>query len=104
MSYCKNIHDSVKINSNFSFPDFSEGEVSDPDIIVEVKKDFDFSTKGLSRLDFWFYGKDGGNFVYFEDNFLGMTNKVLLKNLYKHYRGTELKRFSVFWWDMNEGC
>ncbi|CAD7769554.1 hypothetical protein AIOGIFDO_00636 [Candidatus Methanoperedenaceae archaeon GB37] len=80
-SYYNNIHDIVKINSNFLFPGFKPGEVSDPDITIEIKKDIDFSKEGLSRLDFWFYGKEGGNFVHFEDNFFGMKNKVLLKNL-----------------------
>ncbi|MCD6477533.1 MAG: hypothetical protein J7K87_00855 [Candidatus Aenigmarchaeota archaeon] len=81
MKYCKNIHDVVKVNSNFPFPGFEVGEVSDPDIIIEVKKDINFSKEGLSRLDFWFYGKEGGDFVYYEDTFFGVKNKVLLKNL-----------------------
>ena len=81
MSYCRNIHDAVKVNSNFPFPGFKPGEVSDPDITIEVKKDIDFSRERLSRLDFWFYGKEGGNFVYFEDRIFGVKNKILLKNL-----------------------
>jgi len=81
MKYCKNIHGVVKVNSNFHFPGFEVGEVSDPDITIEVKKDINFSKGGLSRLDFWFYGKEGENFVYFEDAFFGVKNKVLLKNL-----------------------
>lgn len=80
-NYYLNIHDIVKINSNFPFPDYKVGEVSDPDISIEVKKDINFSKEGLSRLDSWFYGKEGGDFVYFEDNFFGVKNKVLLKNL-----------------------
>lgn len=81
MNYCMNIHDALKINSDFPFSGFEVGEVSDPDITIEVKKDINFSKEGLSRLDFWFYGKEGGKFVYFEDTFFGVKNKVLLKNL-----------------------
>lgn len=81
MNYCMNIHDAVKINSNFPFPVFEVGEVSDPDISIEVKKDIDFSKDGLSKLDFWFYGKEGEDFVYYEDTFFGVENKVFLKNL-----------------------
>ncbi|HEC56628.1 MAG TPA: hypothetical protein ENI32_01900 [Candidatus Syntrophoarchaeum butanivorans] len=86
-----NIHDAVKVNSNFPFPGFKPGEVSDPDITIEVKKDIDFSREGLSRLDFWFYGKEGEDFVYFEDNFFGMKNKVLLKNLDGHFQKRNIK-------------
>lgn len=81
MKYYNNIHDVVKINSNSPFPGFKVGEVSDPDINIEVKKDINFSTEGLSRLDFWFYGKEGEDFVYYEDTFFGVKNKVLLKNI-----------------------
>lgn len=81
MKYYNNIHDVVKINSNSPFPGFKVGEVSDPDINIEVKKDINFSKEGLNRLDFWFYGKEGGDFVYYEDTFFGVKNKVLLKNI-----------------------
>ena len=81
MSFYLNIHDMVKINSNYKFPGYNHGTVSDPDISIEVKKDFNFSKRGLNRLDYWFYGKEGGNLVYFEDNLFGIRNKVLLENL-----------------------
>lgn len=80
-NYYKNIHDIIKISSNYTFPGYEVGEVSDPDITIEVKKDINFSKEGLSRLDFWFYGKEGEDFLYFEDNFFGVKNKVLLENL-----------------------
>lgn len=81
MSFYLNVHGIVKINSNYEFPGYELGTVLDPDISIEVKKDFNFSKRGLNRLDYWFYGKEGGNLVYFEDNLFGMKNKVLLKNL-----------------------
>lgn len=37
--------------------------------------------KECSRIDFWFYGKQESNFIYFEDTFFGLRNQVLLKNL-----------------------
>jgi len=81
MNYYNNIHDTVKINSNFPFPGFKIGKVPDPDIIIEVRKDINFSKEGLSRLDFWLYGKEEEDFVYYEDHSLGMKDKILLKNL-----------------------
>jgi len=79
--YHLNVHNTMKINSNYPFPGFKVGEVPDPDIIIKVKKDINFSKEGLTRLDFWFYGKEGEDFVYYEDNSLGVNDKVLLKNL-----------------------
>ena len=81
MKYHCSIHDIVKISSNFPFPGYEVGEVSDPDIVVEIRKDLNFSKDGLSKLDFWFYGREGEEFVYFEDNLFGVKNKVLLKCL-----------------------
>ena len=37
MNYCMNIDDAVKINSDFPFSGYEVGEVSDPDITIEVK-------------------------------------------------------------------
>ena len=34
-----------------------------------------------SHLDLWFYGRESENFIYYEDNFFGLKNQILLKNL-----------------------
>jgi len=49
---------------------------------IEVVNRIDESIKkDCSRLDFWFYGKENEDFVYFEDYFFGLRNQILLKNL-----------------------
>ena len=55
----------------------------------EIVKTIDSDYKqNSSRLDFWFYGQQNKNFVYFEDVFFGLKNQILLKNLLGE---TELK-------------
>ncbi len=52
------------------------------DVRIRVRiEDFDFPKDGLSKLDYWFYGREGGDFVYYEDKLFGKEDKVLLKNL-----------------------
>jgi len=81
MKYHCSIHDIVKISSNFPFPGYEAGEVSDPDIVVEIRKDINFNNSRLSKLDFWFYGKEGEDVVYYEDRIFGIDDKILLRNL-----------------------
>jgi len=83
MNYSYNIHNIVKIDSNIpvSSDYFRVEWVSDPDLVIRLKKEVNFSKKGLSRLDYWFYGKEGEDIVYYEDIVFGVKNKVLLKNL-----------------------
>jgi len=87
MTYTYNIHDVVKIESDIMLLNrafhryFLSSDVSDPDLIIKIRKNVDFSKKGLSRHDLWFYGKEGKDFVYYEDRILGMKDKVLIKNL-----------------------
>lgn len=49
-----------------------------------LKKDF-LDTKieknSCSRVDYWFYGRQNEKFLYYEDTFFGLKNKILLKNL-----------------------
>lgn len=50
--------------------------------LVKVRiEEFEFQKDGLSRVDYWFYGKEYEDFVYYEDKLFGKTDKVLLKNL-----------------------
>ena len=86
MTFTYNIHNVLKIQSdvrlmNYAFHKyFLSDETDDPDIIIRIAKDIE-KPKGLSRHDRWFYGKEGGDLVYYEDNLLGMNDKVLVKNI-----------------------
>ena len=64
----------------------------------EVVKTIDSDYKrNCSRLDFWFYGRQNEDFIYFEDVFFGLKNQILLKNLVGE---TELKvTKSCLWLD-----
>ncbi len=87
MTYAYNIHDILKVESDIALLNepfhryFLVDEVSEPDISIKMYKDFDFPTNGLSRHDLWFYGKEGEDFVYYNDRIFGMKDKVLVKNL-----------------------
>jgi Holliday junction resolvase len=49
--------------------------MNEKDIGKEIVK------KECGRVDFWFYGKHNEKFLYYEDTFFGLKNKILLKNL-----------------------
>ena len=77
------IHDIVRVVSNYPFIGFRGDDDANnvtSDIVINVG-DFDFQKNNLSKLDFWYYGKDGGDFVYYEDKILFMSDRILLKNL-----------------------
>jgi len=87
MTYTYNIHDVVKIESDIMLLNdafhryFLSSDVSDPDIIIKIDKDVDFSKQGLSRHDIWFYGKEGADLVYYVDRLFGRKDRVLIKNI-----------------------
>jgi len=87
MTYTYNIHDIVKIESDVMLLNsvfhryFLSSDVSDPDLIIKIEKDIHVSKQGLSRQDLWFYGKEGEDFIYYEDKLFGMKDKVLVKNI-----------------------
>ena len=85
--YILNIHNLVKIISNYLFLDFKKvnNDNISPDIIIKVNK-FNYK-KDLSRLDYWYYGKGGEDIVYYEDlditfkrNWHSMTRWSLCRN------------------------
>lgn len=84
-----NIHNIVSIESNVpALSNYltnhflsSSTSSSEPDLIIKIEKDVDFPKNGLDRLDRWFYGKEGEDFIYYDDFILGMRDKVLIKNL-----------------------
>jgi len=80
--YVLNIHNIVRVISNYPFAGFKKRKSDDtiPDIVIKVG-DFDYPKDDLSKLDFWYYGKDGMDFVYYEDKIFHMDDKILLKNL-----------------------
>ncbi len=80
--YCINIHNIVKVVSNYRLNGsikLIEDNIS-PDIIVNVDN-FNFPKNELSKLDYWFYGREGEDFVYYEDRIFGIEDKILLKNI-----------------------
>lgn len=48
---------------------------------IKMKKDIEFDVSGCSRVDYWFYGRQNEKFLYYEDAFFGLKNKILLRNL-----------------------
>ena len=36
---------------------------------------------GCRRIDFWFYGRENEDFIYYEDTFFGLKNQILLRHL-----------------------
>ena len=45
---------------------------SDFDILILEKHEIRLRKDKLKRVDSWFFGKDGGKTVYFDDTFLGL--------------------------------
>ena len=93
MTYYYNIHDIVKIASNIPLSRilnsvfhryFLSPDALKPDIIVNIGKKVEISKSGLSRHDLWFYGKEGEDFVYYEDKLFGVKDRILVQNI----RGT----------------
>lgn len=90
MIYNYNLHDVVKVQTNT--PNLSnylteyfltEEESKKPDLVINVTdhKDFDVRKDGFEKHDHWFYGINGGKFVYYEDTIFGMKDKVFLKDI-----------------------
>ena len=44
-------------------------------------KDIEMDISNCSRVDYWFYSEHNKRFLYYEDTFFGLKNKILLKNL-----------------------
>ena len=74
--------DIIKINSNYRFPGYVIGKFENPDIEIYVG-DFHAPKNHLSIIDLWYYGDDDSKYIYFEDVFFGLKNKVFLHNLEK---------------------
>ncbi|RLE40249.1 hypothetical protein DRJ16_07325 [Candidatus Woesearchaeota archaeon] len=71
----------IEIVSNYPFSGFGElTEDLSPDIIVNIGN-FSFLKDDLSKVDYWFFGKEGEDIVYYEDRIFGMDDKILLRNL-----------------------
>lgn len=89
MAYSYDIHDILTIKStepllNDAFHRyFSTPEVSNPDVVIEAERNFHVDTSDLSRHDLWFYGAEGRDLVYYEDEFFGRDDKVLLEGLFE---------------------
>jgi hypothetical protein len=62
---------------------FSTSGVSDPDLVVETGAEFAVDTSELSRHDLWFYGAEGLDLVYYEDEIFGREDRLLLKGLFE---------------------
>lgn len=60
---------------------FQTDEDLDPDLVVETDRDFTVDTSDLSRHDLWYYGAEGRDLVYYEDEIFGKPDKVLLQDL-----------------------
>lgn len=81
MKYYKTIHDIVKIESNVKLPKFKEGKIENADITLNLVDNINIPKKNMSRLDYWFYGKEAEECVLFEDTFLGLKNQMLIQNI-----------------------
>lgn len=67
-------------------------------VSIKVVKSIDSNIKhNCSRIDFWFYGRQNENFIYYEDTFLGLKNQILLKNITTNPEITVTK--SCLWLD-----
>lgn len=78
-----NIESNVQALSNYLSDYFlsSSSTSSEPDLIIRIERDVDSTKEGLDRIDRWFYGKEGEDFIFYDDFILGMKDKVLIKNI-----------------------
>jgi len=74
----------VSIASNVKFDGFFEQpRLLNPDIVILEKSKIRLRKDKLKRIDWWFFGKNNENFVFFDDTFLGLRNIIILSNLYE---------------------